>query len=363
MMRAVPEKTDHRRLGRYALVDTGSDHVWGVCGEVEGLFRDPPRATYELFGWTSDGPVAEGWVGAYVWLVPADGTLDAWMLEDVESLGRHPGTDSHVLTGLDEYLGPPEGYRAPVRLHNECRWLGSCAEFTRILPPERAPHPLVLRGLTPSLRLREALVTGTRRSLDLGEAELEIRDGRGELLTDRMLSAKIRAWSPSSHGTDLIDLELGGEVDPVPGYARPVWEQWLSGPPDVAGVWTGLDTRRRGAWLDLVRERGCRLKCQDRAAGHVYELDGRHVTDEPGLYLALGEAISGPGGYFGGNLDALDDCLGGTFGYTAPSTLLWRDSAVAREHLSCVVTPEGETYDLVAAFLDVLAEGGMRVIL
>ncbi|MGR7001821.1 barstar family protein [Yinghuangia aomiensis] len=37
--------------------------------------------------------------------------------------------------------------------------------------------------------------------------------------------------------------------------------------------------------------------------------------------MALGETVNGPGGYFGGNLDALDDCLGGTFGYTAPGTL------------------------------------------
>ncbi|MDQ0930590.1 hypothetical protein QFZ49_000497 [Streptomyces turgidiscabies] len=30
------------------------------------------------------------------------------------------------------------------------------------------------------------------------------------------------------------------------------------------------------------------------------------ITDVPSLYLALGEAINGPGGYFGGCLDALE---------------------------------------------------------
>jgi len=64
---------------------------------------------------------------------------------------------------------------------------------------------------------------------------------------------------------------------------------------------------------------------------HLY---GRHITDVPGLYLALGDAVNGPGGYFGGCPDALDDCLRGTFGYTAPATLLWRDASTAREHLS-----------------------------
>ena len=44
-------------------------------------------------------------------------------------------------------------------------------------------------------------------------------------------------------------------------------------------------------------------------------------------------AINGPGGYFGWNLDALDDCLSGRFGARAPFRLVWHDSAVAREHL------------------------------
>lgn len=351
----------HRGQGRYTLADTESGHVWGVCAEVEGLFREPRRGTYELFGWIPDGVEVRGWVGNRVWLVPEDRTLDAWLLEDAESLGRSPGTDGLVLTGIDDYEGPPGGHRAPVRLHDGYRWLGSCREFARVLPPEDAPPPLVLLGLAPGDRLRRALKTGTRRALDLEEAQLEIRDDRGEPLTDRLLRPKVRTWRPSSRGTDLIDLELDAELAPVPGHARPVWERWLAGPPDTPGAWTELETRQRGAWLDLVRERGCQLKHHDRPAGHAYELDGRHITDEPALYLALGEAVNGPGGYFGGCLDALVDCLRGTFGYTAPATLLWRNAATAREHLSDLLTPEGEQYDLVALVLEVLAEGGMHV--
>ncbi|MEV4008022.1 barstar family protein [Actinomadura sp. NPDC049753] len=77
---------------------------------------------------------------------------------------------------------------------------------------------------------------------------------------------------------------------------------------------------------------------RDRPPGHAYAVDGRHITDEPGLYLALGEAVNGPGGYFGGCLDALADCLSGDFGYTAPATLLWHDASTAREHLSQILT-------------------------
>ncbi|MDX3612501.1 barstar family protein [Streptomyces europaeiscabiei] len=241
--------------------------------------------------------------------------------------------------------------------------LGSWRAEDSTIPEPVAP-PLVLRGLAPSEQLRAPLLKGTRRALDLEEAALEIRDDQGEPLTERLLWTRVTAWQPSSNGTDLIDLELEGKLfTPVPEYARPIWERWLAGPPNTLGAWACLDTRRRGAWLDLVRERACQRAHRDRPARHAYELDGRYITDEPGLYLALGEAVNGPGGYFGGCLDALDDCLGGTFGYTAPATLLWRDAVTAREHLSKTLTPDGEPYDLFAGVLNVLAEGDMHVTL
>ncbi len=50
----------------------------------------------------------------------------------------------------------------------------------------------------------------------------------------------------------------------------------------------------------------------DRPA--VYELDGSAINNPDDLYRLLGEAVNGPGGYFGANLDSLNDCLGGGFG-------------------------------------------------
>ncbi|MGW6057378.1 barstar family protein [Streptomyces sp. NPDC055189] len=364
MISAVHGDSDSRGYGRYTLTETEHDQVLGVCAEADGLFGEPRRGTYELFGWVPEDGAVQGWVGSRVWLVPDDEPLDAWLIEDAESPGRSPGAHSLVLTGLDDYEGPPEGYRGSVRVHDGHRWLGSCREFTLVLPSERKPPPLVLRGLLPSDLLRTALAKGTRRALDLAEVALEIRDDQGELLAERTFWTEVRAWRPSAYGKNLIDLELGVELHPpVPDHARPLWERWFAGPPDSPGAWAALDARRRGAWLDLVRERGCRRPRHDRPAGHAYELDGRHITDEPSLYLALGEAVNGPGGYFGGCLAALDDCLRGTFGYTAPATLLWRDAVTVRRHLSRGLTPEGDAYDLFAEVLDVLAGGGMRVTL
>lgn len=54
--------------------------------------------------------------------------------------------------------------------------------------------------------------------------------------------------------------------------------------------------------------------------------DGRFATDHAGLYLALGEAVNGPGGYFGAGPDSLADCLRGGFGATVPFTVVWRSA-------------------------------------
>lgn len=68
-------------------------------------------------------------------------------------------------------------------------------------------------------------------------------------------------------------------------------------------------------------------------ASGAYHLDGRHVTDVEGFYCAIGEAVNGSGGYFGWNIDALDDCPRGGWGATVPFRLVWHDSMVARAHL------------------------------
>ncbi|MER6694301.1 barstar family protein [Streptomyces minutiscleroticus] len=42
-----------------------------------------------------------------------------------------------------------------------------------------------------------------------------------------------------------------------------------------------------------------------------YHLDGRFVTDVPGLHCAIAEALLGPGRYFGREQNAFEDCLCG----------------------------------------------------
>jgi hypothetical protein len=52
------------------------------------------------------------------------------------------------------------------------------------------------------------------------------------------------------------------------------------------------------------------------------------------LYCAIGEAVNGPGGYFGWNLDAVNDCFRGRWGAAPGCTIYWDHSRIARESLT-----------------------------
>ncbi|MFD3622572.1 barstar family protein [Streptomyces sp. NPDC058676] len=68
----------------------------------------------------------------------------------------------------------------------------------------------------------------------------------------------------------------------------------------------------------------------------TYVLDGRQIRTLQDFWRVIGEAINGPAGYFGRNLDAFADCLSSGFG--APDdddyVVEWRDHQVSRQHLS-----------------------------
>jgi RNAse (barnase) inhibitor barstar len=84
--------------------------------------------------------------------------------------------------------------------------------------------------------------------------------------------------------------------------------------------------RRHDYQLKRVREKWClrprsKRPITDRKNITVV-LDGSHICDIPTFHIALGEAVNGSGGYYGGCLDALDDCICcGGFGLIAPFTL------------------------------------------
>ncbi|MGW7522493.1 barstar family protein [Streptomyces sp. NPDC054783] len=67
----------------------------------------------------------------------------------------------------------------------------------------------------------------------------------------------------------------------------------------------------------------------------TYVLDGTQIGSMEDFWRVIGEAVNGPGGYFGSNLDAFADCLSGGFGTPDDDDFVveWRDHQVSREHL------------------------------
>ncbi|WP_049579131.1 barstar family protein [Streptomyces sp. SBT349] len=67
----------------------------------------------------------------------------------------------------------------------------------------------------------------------------------------------------------------------------------------------------------------------------TYVLDGTRITTLDDFWRVIGEAVNGPGGCFGQNLDAFADCLGGGSGTPDDGDYVveWRDHQVSRRHL------------------------------
>ncbi len=206
-------------------------------------------------------------------------------------------------------------------------------------------------------------------------------------------SAKPIQCHPSHPITDEFEIVMvGGLWDCALPHSLALWEHWRSGTPTHKNIWANFSFEERRAWLQIViNYHGSTyykdIVRQDAPAGSRFDLYGTHITDYPSFFCAIGEAINGPGGYFGRSLDALSDCLCGGFGATIPFTLRWHQSHIARHYLdraawvrewyahdyhelTCTLDETYEMPDyelngqsLFEAIMDALSEGGVNVIL
>jgi len=67
----------------------------------------------------------------------------------------------------------------------------------------------------------------------------------------------------------------------------------------------------------------------------VYLINGSQVESLEDFWRLIGEAVNGSGGYFGGNLDAFNDCLSGGFGTPEDDDFIveWRGHELSRASL------------------------------
>ncbi|MGW0927478.1 barstar family protein [Streptomyces sp. NPDC002644] len=170
---------------------------------------------------------------------------------------------------------------------------------------------------------------------------------------------------PSADGGGLVDLTVTLWCENAFPGAERAWELVRTGRLNRCGLWQELAAEERRAWLSVAlwsRAYRCRGR-PDAPAGQVITLDGRHIVDESSFYCAIGEAVNGPGGYFGWNLDALDDCLRGGWGAATPFTVHWDSSAEAGARLAEHVPTEDGVVALFDLLLRIFDERGVRVVL
>lgn len=218
---------------------------------------------------------------------------------------------------------------------------GSAGSGTTLLgcrphPPLRRALDALARGAgNPGGALRRRWVNASVHSVD--------QHGDVTRVLGADLRGSVTGLRASALAADLLDVTVDSAIsDPMPGAARQIWDLWRVGRPSEPGLWAGYDRELRHHWSGaaLVHHR---VDVSDKPAGSTYHLDGRNVTNVEGFYCAVGEAVNGPGGYFGWNGNALHDCLTGGWGARRPFRLVWHDAAVARTHLTAIFESQPST--------------------
>ncbi|GAA5096899.1 barstar family protein [Nocardia iowensis] len=222
-----------------------------------------------------------------------------------------------------------------------------------------------LLGCDPQGKLRKCLDSLPADGVQVGGASLDVLDSNKVSMGSYYVSEMtVTAARPSSVVPGSFDLSVTLYCDNAHFGGEWVWNLIRDGRLNRRDIWHRLGTEDRTAWLAVALWTSAyqRRARPDSAPGHVFTLDGQAVTDIVSFYCALGEAINGPGGYFGWNLDALSDCLCGGWGASSPFTLEWLHSDVARQHLLAhPAVAAGQTlFDLLSEIFDAK---GIEVIL
>ncbi|MFF0034597.1 barstar family protein [Streptomyces mirabilis] len=211
-----------------------------------------------------------------------------------------------------------------------------------------------LDGIAPQGRLLDSVGRiGTKRAL-AGNAYIVLLDVNDvEVGSYFVADVLVESAEVSSSGDELLDLVVTLDCEDLLPEAEGPWDLIRSRKMSRIGLWHPLGALGRHAWLSVALNHHGYRALADVQPGAIYELDGRHIVDESSFYCALGESINGPGGYFGWNLSAVDDCLSSNWGASSPFTLNWHYSAESRRRIVEDVTVHRE-YE--GRYLEYLAE-------
>ncbi|MCR8845350.1 barstar family protein [Paenibacillus sp. SC116] len=127
-----------------------------------------------------------------------------------------------------------------------------------------------------------------------------------------------QSYYKSGFNEGLINLELIGELLQIATEeSLAIWDMRRS-LLSKSNIWITLSKKQKIGWLEVARLFFNRNHSPQDQMNKKYYIDVTHVQDSVDFFCALGEAINGPGGYFGFNLSSLEDCLCRGFGAVPP---------------------------------------------
>ncbi|MFI9013102.1 barstar family protein [Streptomyces griseus] len=175
-----------------------------------------------------------------------------------------------------------------------------------------------------------------RRTREHAELQVVDRQGRtiGGYVLGQVTAGSRHEHVPSAEDRPDVDYFLGDTCE-YP-WAGEIWRRWAADRPVERGEWARLPSDRHGSWLHVVQTAwfASGRNATRYGTGATAVVDGSGFTTRDGFYCALGEAVNGPGGYFGSNRDAVWDCLRTTRSDgAAPFRLVWRHVAASRQAL------------------------------
>lgn len=180
------------------------------------------------------------------------------------------------------------------------------------------------------------LISSPRARRTLGNIDLNILNQHGDAIGSYYIATPTvqDIQLSDSGGRASYNIKFGGfTVDRHRKNEETLWEARRSGGPHEIGTWKKLSPVDLLGWLDVCRLANDSRRAADIQPESAIALDGREIGTESEFYCALGEAVNGPGGYFGSGLDSLQDCLRGGFGVKVPVTISWTASDVSRLHI------------------------------
>jgi hypothetical protein len=206
----------------------------------------------------------------------------------------------------------------------------------------------------------DAMVDRPTRTIDLGDAVVEVLDDAGHVMGDYSIwNTKVTLSEGSA------DAAMTGYVGSFPhAHAEWVWDTRRPGRPTERNVWAALPVGEREAWVEVARMIHFRRILQTYPVlAEELHLDGQHVADLASFFCALGEAVNGPGGYCGTTIAGMSDFLQYANRPVANRPrLVWHDMPVAEQSLARTVDVDGHPTRYLDLLVGQLAADAVDVV-